>query len=332
MLAGIAEPSPGEPLVVVRGLAVAFEHGLTAVDGVDLEIAAGETLGLVGESGCGKTTLGKTLLGLHRPSAGRVLVAGRDLAKLGRRDRMWLRRQAQMILQDPIASLSPRLPVRYLLAEPLRIHGLPVAEHWLRLLALMASIGLPQTILDKYPHQLSGGQARRVGIARALVLAPRFVVADEPTAGLDVSVQGDLLNLMADLQRRLGLTYLMVSHNLSVVRKVTDRVAVMYLGRLVEVGATAQVFGRPAHPYTEALIAANPVIDPLKQRHKTVLAGEIPSPTAPPPGCRFHTRCPKVQARCRGEVPALRALADGRSVACHFPLVEGAAALDQLAG
>ena len=310
-----------EPLVAARALRVTFERRLTAVDGVDLEIRPGETLGLVGESGCGKTTLGKTLLGLHRPAAGRVVFAGRDLAALRAKDRMWLRRQAQMILQDPTSSLSPRFAVRRLLAEPIRIHGLSMKEHWPRVLELMASIGLSETLLDKYAHQLSGGQARRVGIARALILNPRFIVADEPTAGLDVSIQGDLLNLMHELQGRFGLTYLLVSHNLSVIRKVTDRVAVMYLGQLVEVGPTPRVFGRPAHPYTDALIAANPAIDPFKQRQKVVLKGEIPSPMAPPPGCRFHTRCPRVQARCRTQAPALTEFADGRRVACHFPLV-----------
>ncbi len=313
--------SDAAPLVEAKALAVEFDGHLRAVDGVDLEIREGETLGLVGESGCGKTTLGKTLLGLHRAAAGAVSFAGRDLAALRSQDRMWLRRQAQMMFQDPVSSLSPRFTIRRLLGEPIRIHGLDPKEHWPGVLTLMARIGLPEALLEKYPHQLSGGQARRVGIARALVLNPRFIVADEPTAGLDVSIQGDLLNLMRDLQAQYGLTYLLVSHNLSVIRTVSDRVAVMYLGRLVEFGATAAIFARPAHPYTHALVAASPVIDPFKRREKIVLAGEIPSPSAPPPGCRFHTRCPKAQARCRTEAPALAPGPDGRRVACHYPMV-----------
>ncbi len=308
------------PLVEVRGLSVIFEGGVRAVDGVSLDVWPGETLGLVGESGSGKTTLGKTILGLYDPAEGSVHFAGRDVHRMGRTDRMALRRQAQMIMQDPISSLSPRLTVRRLLAEPIRIHGFDMDEYWPKMLALMSRIGLPESQLDKYPHQISGGQARRVGIARALILNPRLIVADEPTAGLDVSIQGDLLNLMHDLQAQFGLTYLVVSHNLNVIRRVTDRVAIIYLGQIVEIGPTERIFARPAHPYTDALISANPIIDPRKRREKVVLAGEIPSPRNPPPGCRFHTRCPIVQARCRSEVPAVAEIGGGHFARCHFPL------------
>jgi peptide/nickel transport system ATP-binding protein len=294
-----------------------------AVDDVTLAIGAGETVGLVGESGSGKTTLAKAMLGLYRPSAGSVRVGTHDVARLRGRDLLAFRREAQMIFQDPLSSLSPRFTIRRLLAEPIRIHKLAMAEHWPRIEALLAAMGIGDGLLDKYPHQLSGGQVRRVAIARALALRPRFVVADEPTAGLDVSIQGDLLNLLRDLQRDLGLTYLIVSHNLNVVRRITARVAVMYLGTIVEEGATHAVFSAAAHPYTAALLAANPVIDPERQRERIVLEGEIPSPRNPPPGCRFHTRCPRAEARCRSEAPHLRRLSDGRSVACHFPLVGG---------
>jgi peptide/nickel transport system ATP-binding protein len=234
---------------------------------------------------------------------------------------MWFRGEAQIIFQDPLSSLSPRLKMRQLLAEPLRIHGCDVRKEFPRVLDLMASVNLPTALLEKYPHQVSGGQARRIGIARALVLNPRLVIADEPTAGLDVSIQGDLLNLVAGLQEEFGLTYLIVSHNLNVVRKVTDRVAVMYLGQIVEIGRTATVFHEPAHPYSHALISANPEIDPAKRREKIVLSGEIPSPLDPPSGCRFHTRCPRMQERCRIEEPKLRPMGSERSAACHFPLV-----------
>jgi peptide/nickel transport system ATP-binding protein len=215
--------------------------------------------------------------------------------------------------------LSPRLTVRQLLREPIGIHGLDADATWARMRELMAAIGLGEAQLDKYPHQVSGGQARRIAIARALILNPRFILADEPTAGLDVSIQGDLLNLMTDLQRRHRLTYLIVSHNLNVVRKVTDRVAVMYLGQVVESGGTRDVFRRPAHPYTSALLSAIPRVDPEQRRQKIVLQGEIPSPLNPPAGCRFHTRCPKAETRCRHEIPLPRTLADGRGVRCHFP-------------
>jgi oligopeptide transport system ATP-binding protein len=310
-----------EALAEAEELAVVFDGRLRAVDRVSFRLAPGETLGFVGESGSGKTTIAKALIGLNQPSSGRVLYRGRDLAGFGRRDWMWLCRQAQFIFQDPVSSLSPRLTIRSLLSEPLRIHGLHPRRDFGRVTELMAAVGLPESLLSKYPHQISGGQARRVAIARALVLRPDLVVADEPTAGLDVSFQGDLLNLLADLKERFGLTYLLVSHNLNVIRKVTDRVAVLYLGRIAEIGATRAVFGAPAHPYTHALIAANPEIDPTRRRQKVVLSGEIPSPLRPPPGCRFHTRCPRAAERCRAEEPQLRPMRDGASAAaCHFPL------------
>ncbi len=306
-------------LVHVDGLRIVFDGRLRAVDGVSFDLTEGETLGLVGESGSGKTTIAKALLGLYTPTEGQVTFEGRELAGLKRRERMWFRRQAQIIFQDAYSSLSPRLTIRSLLTEPLRIHGLDPRAEFHRIEALMAAVNLSPVLLDKYPHQISGGQARRVGIARALVLHPRLVVADEPTAGLDVSIQGDLLNLLAELRRQYGLTYLMVSHNLNVIRKVTDRVAVLYLGQIMEIGTTRQVFTAPRHPYTHALLAANPEIDPALRRKKVVLQGEIPSPMTPPPGCRFHTRCPRAESRCRVEPPELRALG-GQSFACHFPL------------
>jgi peptide/nickel transport system ATP-binding protein len=309
------------PLVEIDDLSIVFVGGVRAVDHVSLTIATGETVGLVGESGSGKTTLAKSVLGLYRPAGGTVRVGGRDVQGRTGSDLLAFRRSAQMIFQDPLSSLSPRFTIRRLLAEPIHIHGLALAEHWPRVEALLAAMGIADALLDKYPHQLSGGQVRRVAIARALALHPSFIVADEPTAGLDVSIQGDLLNLLRDLQRKLGLTILMVSHNLNVVRRVTTRVAVMYLGTIVEAGATTAIFGGPAHPYTAALLAANPVIDPERSRARIVLEGEIPSPKHPPPGCRFHTRCPHVQPRCRSEVPALSILPDGRSAACHFPLI-----------
>ena len=308
-------------LVEVDRLSVVFGGRLKAVDGVSFDVAEGETFGLVGESGSGKTTVAKALVGLNPAAEGSVRYASRDIAALSRRDRMWFRREAQIIFQDPLSSLSPRLTIRSLLVEPLKIQGRNVRAEFPRVRELLSAVNLSETLLDKYPHQVSGGQARRVAIARVLVLNPKLVIADEPTAGLDVSIQGDLLNLLSDLQQRFGLTYVMVSHNLNVVRKITDRTAVMYLGKIAEIGATRTVFATPAHPYTHALISANPEIDPVKRREKIVLKGEIPSPLHPPPGCRFHTRCPRAQARCREEEPQLRPMGGDRMAACHFPLM-----------
>lgn len=310
--------------IEVDDLEITFAGGVQAVAGISLSLAVGETLGLVGESGSGKTTLAKALVGLNRPTSGKVLVEGRDLTELTRADRLWLRRRVQMIFQDPLSSLSPRFTVRKLLAEPIAIHGLSQAERWPKVLDLMARLGLAEAQLEKFPHQISGGQARRVAIARALVTEPSFLIADEPTAGLDVSVQGELLNLLADLQKGFSLGILMVSHNLNVIGRVTDRVAIMYLGKVVEEGPTRTVFRAPRHPYTHALLSANPVIDPEHKRRKLVLAGEIPSPSNPPPACRFHTRCPRVQERCRVEEPLLTPDAEGRRYACHFPLESAA--------
>jgi len=308
-----------DPLVEAVDLEVRF-GALRAVDGVSLQVWPGETLGLVGESGCGKSTLGRALLGLVRADAGIVRFEGRDVSRLERAGRLRLRRSCQMFFQDPVASLSPRMTFRTLLEEPLRIHGLPLAEHWPRVEGLLAALGLPASLLGKRPHEVSGGQARRFGVARALALEPRFVAADEPTAGLDVSAQGDLLNLLADLRGRFRLTYLLISHNLDAVRRATDRTAVMYLGRIVESGPTRRLFATPAHPYTAALIAANPSIDPARRRLPIPLEGELPSALRPPPGCRFHTRCPRAEARCRVEPPPPRPLDEGRWASCHFPL------------
>ncbi|MBM3522759.1 MAG: ABC transporter ATP-binding protein [Alphaproteobacteria bacterium] len=289
---------------------------LDAVDGVSLSLAAGETLGIVGESGSGKTTLIRSILGLVELAAGRIWFDGAEIVDRSDAALRVLRRQVGMMFQDPVASLSPRKTVRSLILEPFRIHGLALGDP----AALMDMVGLPRALLDNYPHQLSGGQARRVGVARALALRPKLVIADEPTAGLDVSVQGEILNLLARLQAELGLSYVIVTHNLPVIRHVSSRLAIMYLGRIVEEGPTRAVFTAPAHPYTRALVAAVPRPDPDDARSEPLLSGEVPSLRDRPSGCPFNPRCPDAQDRCRIDVPAPRALAETRTVACHFPL------------
>jgi peptide/nickel transport system ATP-binding protein len=290
-----------------------------ALDDVTLAINKGEIVGLVGESGSGKSTLCRVLVGLTPPSAGTVSVGGQPVHRQLGQSRLAFRRRAQMLLQDAVASLSPRMTIGRTLEEPIAIHKLPRAETLEQLAAILRRLGLPQDVLAKFPHQISGGQARRVGVARALVMRPEIIVADEPTAGLDVSVQGDLLNLLLDLQREFGLTYLLVSHNLNVIRRVTGRTAVMYLGQIVEEAATRELFAAPAHPYTAALLSTNPAVDPRKRYQPIVLQGEIPSAVNPPAGCRFHTRCPVAQDRCASEPPALVEHETGRRVRCHFP-------------
>lgn len=308
------------PLIDVQNVSMLYGGNVRALDEVSLMLHPREIVGLVGESGSGKTTLCRVMMGLARPTGGDVLVDGTRLIDLLARDKLAYRRRAQMLQQDAMASLSPRMRLRDQLAEPIAIHGMNKQQGWARVLELLTRMGLSHGILDKYPHQISGGQARRVAVARALVLAPLMIVADEPTAGLDVSVQGDLLNLLLDLQAEMALTYLIASHNLNVIRRISDRIVVMYLGQIVEQGRTPDVFARPAHPYTAALLSTNPVVDPAKRRERIVLQGEIPSVVNPPPGCRFHTRCPQVQNRCRVDVPGLRAV-EGRDVRCHFPLI-----------
>jgi peptide/nickel transport system ATP-binding protein len=287
---------------------------------VSFAMRAGETFGLVGESGSGKTTLGRAINGLVPAQAGSIKFDGTEVLGLGERAYKPVRRQVAMMFQDPVASLSPRLTVRSLLTEPFRIHGVrdrDLAGEAKRLLGL---VGLNESFFGRYPHELSGGQARRVGVARALSLSPKLIIADEPTAGLDVSVQGEVLNLMARLQRELGLTYLVITHNLPVIRHISDRIAIMYLGRFVETGRTETVFRRPYHPYTKALIAAVPEPDPDRRREIIKLEGEVPSLANRPKGCEFHTRCPFAQAKCRAESPEPRETADGHWVRCHFPL------------
>jgi len=328
-----------EALVEVRDLKVHFpiKRGVIfdrtvgfvyAVDGVDLSIAKGETYGLVGESGCGKSTLGKALLNLETPTDGSVVFDGREIATLKGEELRTARRRFQMIFQDPLASLDPRQTVQSLLLEGMRAHGLdrdPAATK-ARLRELMSSVGLPVAALSKYPHEFSGGQRQRIGIARALSVEPDLIVADEPVSALDVSVQAQVINLLQDLQEELGLTFLVVAHDLAVVRHISDRVGVMYLGGLVEESEAGELYDTPLHPYTRALMSAVPVPDPYVEdsREQILLIGDLPSPSRPPSGCRFHTRCPWRQpTRCDTERPELRVVevdgvSAGHRVACHW--------------
>jgi len=319
------------PLLDVRGLRVDYpvrtgafaRRGLTirAVDGVDLRIEPGETLGLVGESGCGKSTLGNAVLGIVRPTGGTVVFEGTDLAGLDANGLRRARRHMQMIFQDPYASLNPRMRVGESVGEPLLVRSLLRGSALrARVGSLLDLVGLDVSHMDRYPHEFSGGQRQRIGIARALALEPKLVVCDEPVSALDVSVRSQILNLLVDLQRRLGMAYLFISHDLSVVRHVSDRVAVMYLGRIVERAARDTLFARPLHPYTEALMSAIPLPDPRRQRSRPpiVLRGELPRPTEAPAGCPFHTRCPLVADVCRRVAPRLDEKAPGQFVSCHL--------------
>jgi oligopeptide/dipeptide ABC transporter ATP-binding protein len=290
-----------------------------AVDGISFSVAEGRTLGLVGESGCGKSTVGRAILRLIEPSSGAIRFQGNDIAKLGRQELRALRRQMQIVFQDPYSSLNPRKRAGEIVAEPLMIHGIAKAgERRAMVAALFAKVGLQPRQMEMYPHQFSGGQRQRISIARALSLGPRFIVADEPVSALDVSVQAQVINLLMDLQAQDGLSYLFISHNLAVVEHVSHDVAVMYLGRIVEHTTKATIFARPLHPYTQALMAAVPVADPTVRRDKKHVMGDVPSPINRPSGCHFHPRCPLVQARCRTDEPALRAVQPGHLVACHL--------------
>jgi peptide/nickel transport system ATP-binding protein len=321
------------PLVELEGLKQYFpiKSGLVldrhigdvrAVDDVTLTIRRGETLGLVGESGCGKSTVGRTILRLYKPTAGRVVFDGQDITSLGDGELRPLRRRMQMVFQDPFASLNPRHSVGRIVGEPLRTHGLANrSEAAARVRDLLLTVGLPADAANRYPHEFSGGQRQRIGLARALAVNPDFIVADEPVSALDVSIQAQMINLFEQLQEEFELTYLFIAHDLAVVRHISDRIAVMYLGIVVEVSPAGELYDNPLHPYTISLLSAVPIPDPAveKRRESILLAGDVPSPANPPKACRFHTRCPYVQpTRCRDEVPLLRKLADGHEVACHW--------------
>ncbi len=316
------------PVLKLQGAVVRYDR-VTAVDGVSLELRRGETLGLVGESGCGKSSIARAIVGLQPLAGGTLSIEGESLGGISPQRRRSLQQKIQLLFQDPAASLSPRMTVGNLLAEPLKIRRTFRPGRWAEVRALAESIGLGQQLLSRYPHQLSGGQARRVALVRVLAADPSIIVADEPTAGLDISVQGDLLNVLRSLRERLGLSYLLISHNLNVVGRVTDRVAVMYLGQIVESGPTAAIFNAPAHPYTQALLSANLTLNPDRRRERVVLSGELPSPSNPPSGCRFHKRCPIAQPICANLAPTLQASNNERSVACHFPLTTAPAIIPQ---
>lgn len=290
-----------------------------SLDGVSFAIEPGERVGLVGESGSGKSTLCRLLVGLRAATGGEVRILDRSIPDHLKADPSGFRRTVQLVMQDALASLSPRVRIRDLLAEVIKIHALPLEEAWDWIETLLGRLGLSAAILDRYPHEISGGQARRLAILRALLLKPRILVADEPTAGLDVSVQGGLLNLLIEIQKELSLTWLLISHDLRVIRRVTSRVVVLYLGQVVEESDTEALFRKPAHPYSTALLSVDASNTPKRGARPIILQGEIPSPVNPPSGCRFHTRCPVAQAQCRIKVPELRLLEGGRRVRCHYP-------------
>jgi oligopeptide/dipeptide ABC transporter ATP-binding protein len=325
-----------EPLVRVRDLVKHYRGGalgarevVHAVDGVSLDVQEGETLGLVGESGCGKSTFGRCMLRLEEPTSGRVEVGGRDITELPEKELRPLRREMQMVFQDPYSSLNPRKKVGAIVGDVLRVHGERDDVDG-RVRELLDRVGLAAEHAERYPREFSGGQRQRIGLARALALRPRLIVADEPVSALDVSVQAQVVNLLAEVQRDFGLTYLFIAHDLGVVRHVSDRVGVMYLGSLVEIAPSAELYARPLHPYTEALLSAVPVPDPAtRAREQIILRGELPSPTNPPSGCRFHTRCPAATELCRRVAPPLVDHGAGRLAACHYPRSGGVEAQDR---
>jgi len=313
------------PLLAIDDLTVEYDVGgktLSAVAGVSLTVGKGETLGLVGESGCGKSTLGRAVLQLRRPTGGKVTFDGTELTALGGEAMRLMRRRLQLIFQDPIASLNPRRCIGDIIAEPLVIAGMTdKAERLRRVREVMVAVGLdPDNAVGRLPHEFSGGQCQRICIARALILEPELVICDEPVSALDVSIRAQILNLLEEMKRRYGLTLLFIAHDLAVVKAVSDRIAVMYLGKLCEVGPTERLFAQPAHPYTALLLEAIPVPDPTVRPAANVAVGEPPSPLAPPSGCRFRTRCPRADAQCAAEVPELREIGDGQFAACHHPL------------